>query len=204
MPWFIWHVGASAKLVSLNITVPEGSQDRGNPRLICLPTTPLSIITFFAGNYFAHAATVLTRPSAPLTEQIAVVVLALLCPASGLARAIAITSRFSFRKSVLNRLILCRWIPGVSYESREDGPSQVQQDLRTAARAAALCTLIRTRNFRPQSFTGNKELANISRCFVFQRQRESPIDPGIQSQLAPRLIWKLIPPKQKAKNIGMP
>ncbi len=94
----------SMKLISLNVTVPKCAQDHGNPHLICPPSTATSIITFVVGNYFVHAGTVLTRPGASNIEQIAVVIAALMVPASRLARALTAIYRFSTVQPLLHKL----------------------------------------------------------------------------------------------------
>ena len=201
---FVRLAGASTKLISLNITVPEGTQHRGDLRLICLPSSALSMITFFVGNYFAHAATVLIRPGAPPAEQAYVVIMALACPASGLVYASTVISHFVFRKSLLADLLLwCHQILGIS-KPHDDGVSRARRDLHTAARAGAICTLVRTRNWRPQSFTGNTELLTIGGCFIVNRQQESSSSAGLQSQLLFLMIWKLTWLKKRVQRIRIP
>lgn len=104
--------------VSTNDTVvlPPGASNHGIPNLLCLPAQWTSIAAFFLGNYIAHAATVVSRPgSSPLDTAIAVI-MACLLPGSGLTRALS----------------------AIMSGSRLTG-----DELRAAARAGALCTLLK-------------------------------------------------------------
>jgi hypothetical protein len=139
-----------ASLVPLNITVPDGTTNHGNPQLICTPATALNIVVFFVGNYFTHAGTVTTRPGASSAEQFLVTFAALLFPGSGLVRGCAICLRFLSPKSLWER---------------------VRAAFKIAARAGALCILIRTQKWRPQSFTSNEELGHIKGCFLYRMKR---------------------------------
>ena len=153
-----------ARFTTLNITVPQGSSTHGNPHLLCTPPTSLNIIVFFLANYFAHAATVLTRPGASAVEQFAVILLALLFPGSGIIRACHIIHTFLF--TPLFRTLLRLFKRPIQ---KEDARDCVQDELTTAARAGALCTLVRTEKWRPQLWTSNKELAEIGGCVVVQK-----------------------------------
>jgi hypothetical protein len=156
-------------LTSLNITVPEGSSDHGDPHLLCTPATALNIIVFFLGNYFTHAGTVLARPGASAMEQFIVVVMALAFPGSGLIRACTVLYRFLFMKPLHKRL---RQL----FNRSRRGQTQMrdpQEELRTAALAGALCTLVRTKNWRPELPTSNGELGTIEGCVVVQKKVEA-------------------------------
>ncbi|KAH6677088.1 hypothetical protein B0J14DRAFT_451367, partial [Halenospora varia] len=96
----------------------------GNPYIICPPASGLDIFIFFLGNYFAHAARVTTRPGATALEGFAIAVLALLFPASG------------WIQRYLGTKVLVQ--------------TSVQSELRIEARAGTLCTLRRTKKWRPR------------------------------------------------------
>jgi hypothetical protein len=153
-----------ASLVPLNITVPDGTTNHGNPQLICTPATALNIVVFFVGNYFTHAGTVTTRPGASSAEQFLVTFAALLFPGSGLVRGCAICLRFLSPKSLWERV-------RAAFNNGAKADIDEQQELKTAARAGALCILIRTQKWRPQSFTSNEELGHIKGCFLYRKKR---------------------------------
>jgi len=80
-----------------------------------VPAKWSDIITFYLGNYVAHVITIISHPGASTVETIIAVISALLLPGAGIFRAL----RAIFRKSRF-----------------------AEDDLRAAARAGALCTLI--------------------------------------------------------------
>jgi hypothetical protein len=81
-------------------------------------------VIFYFGNYFAHAATVQTYPGESLRSTIRALVLALLFPAAGISRG-------------LTTIIRCA--------KRQKTPLQI------AARAGALCMVVRTKEWQPLS-----------------------------------------------------
>jgi hypothetical protein len=102
--------------MDLNITLPSGASSHGNPNLLCLPPNWYDYIIFYFTNYFAHALTVLPPPGQAAWEAFFVGLAALLLPGSGVARAV----RAILRAANLRR-----------------------HPLRRAARAGALCMLVR-------------------------------------------------------------
>lgn len=100
-----------------NITLPVGTTDHGQPGLLCLPTAWTDIVVFFIGNYVAHAATIRLEPGTSIVDTVLAIIWALLIPVSGVQRGVrGILSFAKFGKT----------------------------DLQIAARAGALCQVIRT------------------------------------------------------------
>jgi len=114
---------AAAVLKNITITVPDGTSNHGDPNLICKPTTWTDIIVFFLGNYLAHAATIKSLPGEYAGSFSFAVVVALLFPPTGMARGLS--AIFSFSKLS-------------------------KTDLQSAARAGALCMVVRTSDWKPQ------------------------------------------------------
>ncbi|KAF7367622.1 hypothetical protein MSAN_00825700 [Mycena sanguinolenta] len=111
----------STSTFNITIPVPEGTSDHGDPSILCTPTNWTSILSFFIGNYIAHAATTLSSPGEELFEYAQTVAMALLFPSAGVERG-------------LDAIFRC----AVSAKS----------DLMRAARAGALCTVIRTKEWK--------------------------------------------------------
>ncbi|KAJ7909938.1 hypothetical protein B0H13DRAFT_2192607, partial [Mycena leptocephala] len=101
----------------MTIPVPEGTSNHGDPSLLCTPTRWTNILAFFLGNYIAHAATVVSIPGEQFVDYVYIMVMALLFPTAGIVRGLDAI----FRGAVF-----------------------AQNDLMCAARAGALCMLIRT------------------------------------------------------------
>jgi hypothetical protein len=96
--------------------LPSGSSNHGDESLLCRPSRWSDVLIFFLGNYVLHAATARTLPGESLVSQAIATILALLLPSSGVLRGIkAIVSGAKFSRN----------------------------DLVTAARAGALCTVVR-------------------------------------------------------------
>jgi hypothetical protein len=72
-------VGVAA-IKNITITVPDGSSNHGDPNLLFTPSSWTDIITFYVGNYAAHAATVISLPGESTISTIRVGLSALLFP----------------------------------------------------------------------------------------------------------------------------
>lgn len=72
---------------SSNFTLPNGTTNHGDPKLICVPAAWHDILVFFGANYFAHAVTVLSMPGQSLQETVVVVLICLILPSSALTRS---------------------------------------------------------------------------------------------------------------------
>jgi hypothetical protein len=117
-----------------SIILPPGTTNHGDPNLLCLPATWSDVLSFFAGNYIAHAATVLSIPGQPAFVACLRIISALLFPVSGIRRGIL--AIFS-------------------------GAKLAATDLRMAARARALCRVVKldvyARTFREYSLTEGRK-----------------------------------------------
>ena len=119
-----------APTINVTITVPDGSTSHGTPNLICVPTQWYHFIIFFGANFIAHAFTLVTSPGATYREQVRVSLYALICPGSGIIRCL-------------------RWI--IAFAAWESDP------LAKAARAGALCMVLKKQNVSRGNFDGIRE-----------------------------------------------
>jgi hypothetical protein len=113
-------------LMNLTIQVPPGATQHNNPHTLCIRGPPwkdvLSVITFFATNYIAHAATVKSTPGEGAVVTVCNIFLALCFPMFGLLRALNAIAR------------------GARFGGSE---------LKNACRAGALCMVVRSPDWRP-------------------------------------------------------
>jgi hypothetical protein len=93
--------------------------NHGDPNLRCQPTTFSDIALFYLANYFAHCLTVKTLPGESALASLSGIVLALFFPTSGVVRAV-------------NAII-------------RNARFGAKDEIHGAARAGALCMIIRTR-----------------------------------------------------------
>ncbi|KAK3302748.1 uncharacterized protein B0T15DRAFT_314050 [Chaetomium strumarium] len=122
-------------MLNLTITVPDGSSNHGNPRLLCTPPSWFDYIIFFFSNYFAHAATVITNPGQGRKETIFVILAALLFPGLGIVRAMeAIRRHSSFEFDPLRRALragaLCMVVRLGSETSQGPNPLTLEEGRR--------------------------------------------------------------------------
>ena len=115
--------GSSFATMNLTVTVPAGSSNHGLTNYICTPTQWYDFIIFFGANFFAHAATIRTVPGEKSGDIALTVALALLFPFSGISRGVEAIARHA------------SWPPC--------------DELTRAARAGALCTVVRGRHWKP-------------------------------------------------------
>lgn len=102
------------------ITVPDGVSYFKN--MICTPTSWADIVSFFLGNYVAHAATVITFPGESALITTVNMTLAILFPSMGASRGmLAIIGRGALHTDPLKR----------------------------ALRSRALCMVVRSREWNP-------------------------------------------------------
>jgi hypothetical protein len=117
-------LSAAAAFKNITIALPEGTSNHGEPGLLCFPTGWTDLITFYLGNYAAHAATVKFLPGERMRDMVPTVIISLLFPAFGAFRGI------------MNIL-------SVPIFAKKQGPFQM------AVRARALCMVIRGINWVP-------------------------------------------------------
>ena len=107
---------------NITIAVPAGTTDHGDDSIICTPISWTDIATFFLGNYLSHVATVRSAPGESLPETILTAVSAFFFPGAGVVKGIDAILRFAaFEKDPLAK----------------------------AARAGALCMVIRSDTWTP-------------------------------------------------------
>jgi hypothetical protein len=120
LAYFAATVGAAA--INITFSSPEGIINHGDPNLFCTPTSWTDILTFFLGNYVAHAATVPTFHGEQRFGFIQNAITALLFPGFGLFKGVTLIMTFAiFGKT----------------------------DLDKALRAQALYMVVRTKEWRP-------------------------------------------------------
>lgn len=119
-------------LTNITILAPNGTTQHGNERILCLPIgshywpSIVAIVTFFATNYLAHAATVKSSPGDKLLVQACNAFLALLFPMSGLLRALNAIFRH---------------------------PRSADSEVYRACKAGALCMVVRDLHWRPHDLS---------------------------------------------------
>ncbi|KAF4806627.1 hypothetical protein CGCSCA5_v014226 [Colletotrichum siamense] len=102
--------------MNITITVPAGTVNHGDPRLLCTPPIWSDFIIFYATNYFVHALTLPSRPGESVLETCFTVITALFLPSTGSLRA-------------------ARWLLSHAGTVRRD-------ELSRATRAGALCMVV--------------------------------------------------------------
>lgn len=109
------------KYENSTISVPRGTSYQRSTDTYCVPSRWYDIAAFFLANYVTHAATVKSLPGEPTVSAIMMTFFALLFPASGAMRALS----------------SIRW------------RAEFYSDpLTAAARAGALCTVVRTEKWK--------------------------------------------------------
>lgn len=107
------------------VILPPGTTNHGNPNLLCLPTKWTDVAIFILGNYVAHAATIVLSPGSSLAFTCGGVVHAIFAPVSGAAGGYRAIHSWAI------------WAP---------------TDLQKAARAGALCKVVRSEEYAQTDF----------------------------------------------------
>ncbi|MCJ1431033.1 hypothetical protein MMC27_000383 [Xylographa pallens] len=129
--WFVFFVAfavsvptSSQPLINITIIAPQGTNDHGDPHLLCTPSQWSDVATFFLANYVAHAATVKFVPGESTISTALAVIWALFFPTSGTMRGLkAIWQRAVFSGSAIDK----------------------------ASRAGALCMVVRAHDWEPRN-----------------------------------------------------
>ena len=109
---------------NITITIPEGTANHGDPHLLCMPTKWYEIVIFYLGNYIAQSATIKFSPGEPIIIKVRFIIYGLLYPTTGIQKGLnAIARSAKFAKN----------------------------DLQMAARAGALCMVIRSESWIPMA-----------------------------------------------------
>ena len=119
----------------INGTTTQCPFNHNNLNLCCRPAKWTDILIFYLGNYFAHAATTKSLPGESTIGGIITVFTALLFPTSGVVRG---------TRAIYSRAIFA------------------DTDLQTAARAGALCTVV-----KDPSNTVRSKCTQISQRFTW-------------------------------------
>ena len=115
---------SSAVVQNLSTSVPIGTTNHGDPRMLCTPTGWTDVVTFLLANYVAHPATVKSAPGEPTLRSYVALATALIYPTSGIIRGLQAVSRRAHSSS---------------------------SPLQPAKKAGALCTIVRKRVWQPRS-----------------------------------------------------
>ncbi|KAJ7459629.1 hypothetical protein B0H11DRAFT_170123 [Mycena galericulata] len=119
----------SVPLQNITITAPIGTSQHGDAHLLCVPTGTWDVIVFFLGNYIAHAFTVRAYPGESLIDFTWATIAALFLPTSGIIRGA--TGIIRGTTGILRKGFVAR------------------TPLEMAARAGALCMVVRTKDWKP-------------------------------------------------------
>ncbi|CZR69494.1 uncharacterized protein PAC_19394 [Phialocephala subalpina] len=138
--------------MNFSVAVPPNAQNHGDPGLICLPPVWTDYFIFFATNYIAHAATLITHPGESLQETLIATANALFIPGSGALRAF--------------RFLVLYLSPRLTRIERRTTP------LGQAARAGALCMVVDERIISDAM----QETEGTPRFFFGENIREVPRD----------------------------
>ena len=109
---------------NITLAVSLGTSNHGDAHLLCTPSKWTSVAAFFLANFFSHAATVKSLPGESAISTLYAMLLSLMFPVSGVFRGLV---------AIHQRAIFC------------DTP------LKTAAKAGALCVVVRSRSWMPRS-----------------------------------------------------
>ena len=117
-------VAAGRPTQNITIEVPNGTTTHGDS--FCIPPTAVDIASFLLFNYIAHGATVVSYPGELWYFTASIILAAILFPTTGVKRAFNLI----IRHPLLSK--------------------KAKNDLEVAARAGALCMLVRSSTWRPQ------------------------------------------------------
>ena len=112
------------------ITVPDNTFNHDNDQLLCSPISWADIAAFYLGNYVAHAATIYTYPGEATFSIARSILSSLFFPTAGITRGLNAIFRHA------------HWNESASWN---------ESDLEVAARAGALCMVIRSRHWKEES-----------------------------------------------------
>ncbi|KAI9768637.1 MAG: hypothetical protein M1839_003997 [Geoglossum umbratile] len=120
------------QMTNLTITVPIGTTTHGDPHLLCMPGKWNDIIIFYLGNFLAHAATVRQYPGEQPYNIALGLMTALIFPSGGALRGLNAVLR------------------SAAYKIGPRGLPNQTEPLERAARAGALCMVVRSRFWKPE------------------------------------------------------
>ena len=112
--------------MNLTVSVPDGTTNHGNPRLLCTPPGWSDFVIFYFANYFAHAGSIILEPGISVRRTLVLIFAALVLPASGINRAVsalwrrALTERANQLKRAARARALC-----IVLKVPEHGPAAI-------------------------------------------------------------------------------
>lgn len=105
------------------ITVPQGTSNHGDPRLICTETHWYNAASFLFGNYIANASSIVSRPGENGATSLKSVMFALFFPTSGIVKGLRAILQYALRRKT---------------------------SLGTATGAGAMCMVVRSEEWQPR------------------------------------------------------
>jgi hypothetical protein len=118
-------------IFDVSVPSPLNATNHGSPDIFCVVPSPwFGVMLFYLGNYAAHAATLITYPGEDPIYVGAAILYALFFPTTGIVRGL----NAIFRRARV----------------RGKFPFVEDSELRVAARAGALCMIVRTEKWRPK------------------------------------------------------
>ncbi|ORY02673.1 hypothetical protein BCR34DRAFT_605506 [Clohesyomyces aquaticus] len=133
-------------LQNFTVSLPEGTRNHGNPRLICTPTEWTDVATFFLGNYITHALTVVILPGEEPLSYITNALRSLLFPAFGAYRGLR---AISVGYMTLRKLVKRGWPRGTPFKRLFHAETWEENELQIARRSGALCMIVRSSEWEP-------------------------------------------------------
>lgn len=108
---------------NITVSVPEGTSNHGDPKLLCTPTGWKDVAIFFLGDFAAHVATVKLHPGESILSAPLAMIFAFFFPTSSITRGLEAIIRHA-----------------------RTGSTPLQK----AQKAGALCEVVRTHDWEPQ------------------------------------------------------
>jgi hypothetical protein len=118
----LWSLCVKAADTTVTLQVPEGTNNHGDPHLLCTPTQWTDVLVFLLANYVTHIITITSRAGETTYSFVVRSIAAFLCPFFGVGEGV---------EAILAHAIF------------------VKDPLQRAARAKALCMLVRGENWKP-------------------------------------------------------
>jgi hypothetical protein len=163
-------MGTHPATQQINVTVPFGTvvYNHSDPHLICRPSRWTDLAAFYLGNYVGHIATVRGLPGELLPSLIWTLYCVLITPTLGVVRGMA----------AIRSLTVYHILKG--------------DHLRAAARAGALCMVVRDTDWEATPVTpcnlsytimSSEDLSRpIDRFGISQRERNLPVNGDMEMQ----------------------
>lgn len=190
---------AAPTLQNVTVLLPAGTTNHGNEKLICTPTGPTDILSFYFGNYVTHALTVVSMPGEESYSYLVSALQSLFFPAFGAYRGLrAIWVGLVRIRNTLDQIRKTGGF-GTLFKTKFRSKPWEESELRKARIAGALCMMVRSESWKPKE---GDEVSDVLLVEADKMQTKSKASPEKEMSVREKPTAPATQPDEEGLLVG--